>query len=62
MLQAVRELLMSTAELEECKLSVYSQVWIFKGFLLITKIIFIAENTRHEKNRRKNLKYTQFHD
>lgn len=53
MLQAVRELLMAMAELEECKPSVYSQVWNFKGFLLITKIIFFAENTRHEENRRK---------
>lgn len=46
---------MSTAELEECKLSVYSQVWIFGVFLLITKVIFIAENTRHEENKKKKI-------
>lgn len=63
--KAVREL-MAKAKLEGffCKLSVYIKVWVFKDFLLIAKIIyiFIAENIKHwEKQKKKNLKYSQFH-
>lgn len=56
MLQAVRELLMSTAELEECKPSVYSQVWFLRGFLLIIKSYIYCRKHKTWRKQKKNLK------